>query len=504
LALKAAQEHLRAVLNGPWGSRRLPSARIQDALQQFGLRRQAALPVVMEVLKRGDPERRFTALAALEYLGTDAAAALPDLLDLLKADKLAVANDQIARTFLAIHPAADLIPDLVDALKGPASYSRSSVSGLILQLVQNNPGSEATYSPVVAELLSEDNPDVRLVAARTLAGFPGQKDPTVLSELMSGLNPAAVQDPHFFDPIVDEEHATTNLREGEVLQNEARQFTAVAGLTALGNSASNALPWLDMLAQSTSNDTLRQLAMIAIGTIDPQARAVMPEIDGVMRDREIGSALAQKAASGQATFDDLLEGLQHQGSVGQCAQALGALGADAMPALTALTAAFQSYGDYDAGEAIKRLAPETLVACLKPPAVSAAALALGDLGPQAAFALPALYQALETGPAGDRPSLAEAIQQIDPSAPKPLYGYNDLAPAVMALREAGKQAAPEIRDAIQQICDNQLKDLNRMTRGEVVASANAVLQTDGQMYQIFLTKLFAANPSLRQVLPSGR
>jgi hypothetical protein len=176
---------------------------------------------------------------------------------------------------------------------------------------------------------------------------------------------------------------------------------------------------------------------------------------------------------------------------------------EANSALPALKTAFGTYGDYYAGEVIKRLAPEALVDYLQQPmSASSAAMALGELGGRATFALPALYERLESGPADDRYVLAEAIKQIDPGAPKPLFGFHDLHAAVSALMQASKAAEPGIRGRVEDVYVRHFQDLNHVTRGELVASANALLQVDSGLYEIFQAKLCESDPSLRELLPA--
>src|SRR5438445_3351217 len=132
-------------------------------------------------------------------------------------------------------------------MREPKQQSRQGVSDLIVNLVRNNPGSEETYRPALADLLRDPNPEVRLHAASVLAEFPGPKELSALSELITFLNLPALQDSHFFDPI-PLGGGSFQMQELEARVNEIRQFTAVRGLKAFGPDARDSVPWLETLA----------------------------------------------------------------------------------------------------------------------------------------------------------------------------------------------------------------------------------------------------------------
>ena len=325
-AIAVALENLRAVLREPWKTRRRPDQQIRDALALFGSDRKAALPVLLEILKASSDQALWSASFALQQLGPDAREALPGFIELLRTNpnRLAQLTTDIETLFTALQPGVELIPDLMDMMRQPDFGGRGRVAGLIATLVQNNPGSEAIYRNDLAAFLQDAHPDVRFSAACALARFPGLKETPVISELINALK---------VDP----------LQEG----NEFLRFQAVNGLRACGQDAKGAVAALEELAGNTSNSELRKSALEAIGTIDPKKRISTPEIDQILSARETGQSLAQQIGRGQASFEELLQGLRYPESVSAASQAIAKLEPEAIArALPSLHSALTTLGNY--------------------------------------------------------------------------------------------------------------------------------------------------------------
>src|SRR6266487_3611735 len=376
-AIAVALENLRAVLHEPWKTRRRPDQKIRDALVQFGSDRKAALPVLLEILKASSDQALWSASFALQQLGPDAREALPGFIELLRTNPNRLGrldDDDIQKLFTALHPGVELIPDLLDMMRQPDFGGRGRVAGLIATVVQNNPGSEAIYRNDLAAFLQDAQPDVRFSTACALTRFPGLKETPVISELINALKVDALQ-------------------EGD----DFLRFQAVNGLRACGQDAKGAVAALEELAGNTSNSGLRKSALEAIGTIDPKKRLSTPEIDQILTARETGQSLAQQIGRGQASFEELLQGLRYPESVSAASQAIAKLEPEAVTrALPSLRSALTTLGDYHETtpqgqcsryfllDLIKQSDPQFLVVALKTPPHDAAAHdaadALGDLG----------------------------------------------------------------------------------------------------------------------------
>jgi len=384
--------------------------------------------------------------------------------------------------------------------RGGVAGGRVGVAGLIATLVQNNPGSEAIYRNDLAAFLQDQDahPDVRFSAACALARFPGLKETPVISELINALK---------VDP----------LQEG----NEFLRFQAVNGLRACGQDAKGAVAALEELAGNTSNSELRKSALEAIGTIDPKKRISTPEIDQILSARETGQSLAQQIGRGQASFEELLQGLRYPESVSAASQAIAKLEPEAIArALPSLHSALTTLGNYHETtpqgqfsryfllDLIKQSDPQFLVVALKMPLTTHdAADALGDLGTEARFALPALYEAIEGNEWSHRLAIENAIKRIDPNAPKLTFTCaDDLLPAEKALMEAANTAEGELRRRIEKVYERHAYDQkdggmrDNMTRSEVIAFARAVREVDQRAYNLFVAKLVEHEPSLADAL----
>jgi hypothetical protein len=283
----------------------------------------------------------------------------------------------------------------------------------------------------------------------------------------------------------------------------------VNGLKSCGQEAKSAVAALEELAGNTSNSELRKSALAAIGTIDPEKRLAMPEIDQILMARETGQSLVQKIGTGQASFEDLLQGLRYPESVSAASQAIAKLEPEAIArALPSLRSALTTLGTYDTIQVIKQSDPQFLVVALKTPqTMPYAADALGELGTEARFALPALYEAIEGNPWDSPLTIVEnAIKRIDPNAPKLLFTCaDDLLPAEKALREAADTAEGELKRRIANVYEKHALDqdgysFRNMTRSEVIAFAQAVREVDQRAYNLFVAKLVEDNPSLAETL----
>jgi len=357
----------------------------------------------------------------------------------------------------------------------------------------------------LAAFLQDAHPDVRFSTACALTRFPGLKETGVISELINALKVDALRDPHYYEPVFD----PTYRRDLDQYRDDFRRSQAVNGLKACGQDAKSAVAALEELAGNTSNSELRKSALAAIGTIDPEKRLATPEIDQILTARETGQSLVQKIGTGQASFEDLLQGLRYPESVSAASQAIAKLEPEAIArALPSLRSALTTLGAYDTIQVIKQSDPQFLVVALKTPhdaATHDAADALGDLGTEARFALPALYEAIERDSWGTQRAIESAIKRIDPNAPKLLFTYgDDLHPAENALMEAAQTAEGELRRRIENVYEKHAYDENRglrnMTRSEVIAFARAVREVDQRAYNLFVAKLVEHEPSLADAL----
>jgi HEAT repeat protein len=241
-------------------------------LAKFGAKRSAAIPLLMEALQKRDMTAKILAAHGLKQLGPEAAQVIPELLRLLEADQLAVLNDEIVNLFMAIHPNTDLIPKLLQILAEPELLSRGFVSLLISSLANQDAARAEPYRVDLTALLQHDDAEVRLQAACALARYPGPKDSQLVPFLIKALNAPALEDPHYYDPIVDQKSNTTFMRDGEKFKDNIARNAAINALMNLGPAAKPALPQLEIVARvlwrATLPPAVRLLPVLAQGRFE--------------------------------------------------------------------------------------------------------------------------------------------------------------------------------------------------------------------------------------------
>ncbi len=510
ISLTNALENLRKELRAPWPNpRRTPVDRIERALALFGKNRKAAVPVLMRELTntRGEFGARslqpeILAVHGLTFLGADASEALPNLTRIFLSGDLAYLNDALPKLFAAVDPHGTSLPQLKEALKIPNSPVNQL--GLVIEkLIAENPGSENTYRPILADLLVDAN--LRYAAAFMLATLDGKKELSALPVLTEALDLESLRDPGAYDPIVTN-NVTFN-RENERSRDENLRLQAINSFRAFGPEAMEALPKLIEVAQLLSpTDQTRRYVLEAIGAIDPEARDHSPEIDRQVATAERGHELAEKAKQRSASFDELVEGLKNPDAVGYATQAMENLGEQARTALPELVEALDRFDDYYAAQSIKELQPDLLIEQLKQGrlgGLNEIANALGELGPAAQDAVPYLDSIL-IGMNMNDPNLiavAEAIQKIDPAHPKTLYHFQDLNEATSALLQAiydnHKTTSP-----VYDVYITDFQDQNNVSRPQLLRFVEAT-KADPDLHDLFVAKLLQKNPALAKDLTAN-
>jgi len=162
--------------------------------------------------------------------------------------------------------------------------------------------------------------------------------------------------------------------------------------------------------------------------------------------------------------------------------------------------------DYDVGQAIKTIDPRALAEGLKwPKAAYEAAEALSELGSQASFALPDLYEAIETAPISSRYAINQAIEKIDPQAPKALFSLGDLQPANTLLLNTADEMDLKVFLKVEDAFTRQEKGkMGYYTRSDVVALAGAIDEIDSNLYKLYVDKLVQTQPALSAALDASR
>jgi RNA polymerase sigma factor (sigma-70 family) len=501
--LELAIANLRAALTEDWPDRRLPMARLRLVIEDFGANRQAAVPILLECLNGPRAARSLTAMTGaaycLELLGTEAASALPDLFILLRSGDLAIWNDFIPRVFTALSPDGAIIPDLLDSLSSEPSGGTQIIATLE-KLFELNPALVETHHSKISSLL--DDPRYSLSAAVLLARMPGAKDPAAIPVLTNALHLARLNYAIGRD-FMDEGGAQLIYHEHESFQDNLSRLAAIQALGKMGPAASNALPSLIEFAERASTnspDHLRELALAAIGKIDPEFRRQSPEIEAAAHAQERSAFIIEKARAGTASLEELTEGLRLRNAAGFAAEALSHH-PEARAAIPQLIEAVDEFESTSAVDLLKKLDHHILIDRLKAGntrALNDVAQALGEVGPDAREALPHLLELLNATHPGNENyvqyALAEAIHKIDPSQPKLLYKFDDLGDASAALTSAIYEQN-KIRSPIYEAVIRDFQDLNAVPRAHLLRFIETT-KADPDLHKIFINTLLKKNPEL--------
>lgn len=518
----AALERLRAILHEPFG-RGIPVERIRQAIAELGRHRRVATPMLMAELKASkggsqvarhanDVRQRmhleFSVYHALAELRTEASEALPELMGMFRRDQLAGLNDFLPKLFTAIHPGADLVPQIIEVLEAPKINSRKYIAELITQLITGNPGSEETYRPALAKLLSNPDAEIRLHAAVSLGQLPGNKEAAALPVLLDALKLPALRAAKPQDPPTDPASQVWDYPRWSKAREDLWRLIGISGLQGFGPAARDSVEKLEEVARLSDNPRLRDAALRAIATIDPDKAASSPEVGAAVAVWEKGRDLGERARGGFASFEELLEGLKYPGSAYDSATALGRLGEDARAAVPALEQVLRQAGEMDApggarfpaAQALKNLAPDRLVAALtSPPARNEAAQALGELGYREA--LPALVAAFEATPARnvERSLIEQAIQKIDPTYPPLTF---DTGPGHRAWDQGpqSRELAQEIHNLFEASALNDIHLQGRATSRDIADYAEKLRPVSTNLHRLFINAMVEAHPALRATL----
>ncbi|HEY8506384.1 MAG TPA: HEAT repeat domain-containing protein, partial [Gemmataceae bacterium] len=338
------------------------------------------VPALVESLK--DPAQRIRTLSELSAVRPEslraAAPALKELLD----DPQSPVRLQVARLLARLggretEAAAEALAAL---LKDPSPGTRSSAA---LALREMGPKWNKVTAPVFRELLKDPQVSTRLTAAQYLL----QTDGADRGEIVAVL-----------EAVLREGRESDRVRAAEMLARAApdRAGEAAAALTEL-----------------LKDPRARRFALAALARLGvPHAEAAVPALREMLKgpglaERQMAASLiGQIGPAARAAIPDLVELLKDRNTSGTAVTALGRLGPDAVPALL---------GALESGEGQVR---------------AEAVRALGMLGRDARAAAPHLAKLLLGDDAALREQAVSALGQIGGDAGAELArGLKDAAPA---------------------------------------------------------------------------
>ncbi|MBI2823842.1 MAG: HEAT repeat domain-containing protein [Planctomycetia bacterium] len=368
-------------------------------LAELGPKAKAAVPALQKLTDDAEPEVRMQALITLGQIGPAAASAVPAMTKALEAPEPAVRyGAAFALGKLKAQDAAPALEALVDS-KDPTLQLVASWA--IARINPKNPMAVARAIDAITDSIRSDDPQLSRTAARALAELDvpaetiepairaalDEMDPTVLEHVMDAL--AAVG-----------EKAVPVLVAG--LKDPKQRDPAIRALGRIGPAAQAAVPALAALVSSADLVVVRDAAA-ALGAIGPSASKAVPSITALLGKSDSSVGYAAAIALGK----------------------IGPAAKSAVPQLLKQINAKEPLLTVASVWAVRRLDPgnKTVAPAAVPVLTGAlaskqeimraqAAAALGDLGPAARDAIPALKKLSDDPQAEVRRAATDALAKI--------------------------------------------------------------------------------------------
>lgn len=376
----------------------------KQALQKLGPPRKEEAAELIALLKTARPEKRLALIESLRLAGAEARPALPVLLPLL--DDGSPAVRRAALEFL-IEFAADARPSLPVLLR-LAKDDNSGVRSAAIRLLAKLGPVTAADVPVLVAALKDEDPQQRQVALEALEKLGPEAAAAV---------PALVE------------------RLAKAKEPPALKVLLIRTIAKLGPRAKVSSPTLMNVLKTDADESVRRAAADTLGGFGSDA---VPELIEVVKEgNEQSQELAFHALAlvGTPAVGPLVEALRESSQEKRTplAKALGAIGAPAVPALR---------------KAIKDSAFLVRMGACE---------ALGCVGPKAVEAVPDLIDALRDDYTNVQRQAGRALEKIGQPAVPALVDAVRFSPkmrprAVMILGQIGpaaKEAVPALTDALK-------------------------------------------------------
>ncbi|MDO8802931.1 MAG: HEAT repeat domain-containing protein [Elusimicrobiota bacterium] len=356
-----------------------------------GTEAREAIPPLTEALSDGDSYVRENAAKALGEMGPAARDAVPALIKALEDTDKPVREKAIEALGKLGQEAGAAVPALAGSLTDPDPELRAKAAWALYNLGPAAGGAAAE----LADALGDKNREVRETAGRTLVLIGGSAAPPMIRLLADndggwGVTGAIETLGEIGRPAVPALAEALNSADARL------RSRAMSALARIGRPATAALPELKILLKNADAGN-RFNILEALWRIEPPPLAVVKEhlADQDPRIKHLAVSELGRRELGKEKIRLLLDALKDVDYIfvrSAAFSALGELGPEAIDAVPALTELLRSPSGFDRPDA---------------------AFTLGRIGPAAKEALPALKKALEDSDTFVRARAVRAIEEIN-------------------------------------------------------------------------------------------
>jgi HEAT repeat protein len=373
-------------------------------IAEMGPKAKEVVPAIIPKLAHAEPEVRMQALVALGEIGPDAKDAAEAVAKALDDEKLAC---QTAAVYAlgSIGVADDAAKQkLVAMLENEDQFLPMVAAWALAKLDPEDEEAQQRAAKMLTAGLTLDNPQLRVAAAKGLVELklPPEILRPLLEEVVPTMTPEALSD---FAQTVAELHPDDIVPKCcELLNNEKLRGGALQVLARLGEGAKEATPQLVEALKTTEDADLRAEIQFTLAKIGPTAEAAIPELIKSLdnENEEVKQSATYALGKVGPPAADAVEKLK--GHLGNEDDELRTV---SIWALLHICPDNEEIVDLAIPVLIEALKDEVEIVRIE------AAAALGQIGPKAEAAVPALKKLVATDPhAHVRQVAAEAITKI--------------------------------------------------------------------------------------------
>lgn len=422
-------------------------------------------------LSSGSVEERTKAARILGEVGPAAATAVPTLVKSLESDNAGLRYEATNSLGMINGDPKIAVPAISKLLKDPLPLLRFAA----IEALQRYGRDAKTSVPQLKELLNEKEPMLAVSAARAMMEIDGGTGPNVaaaqavlIDGLKSDRSDISAEAVHGLAVIgTPAVPAIQTLITGH---HDQTCVNACDALAAIGAGADKAIEQLVNAAKST-DPALRWHAISALGDVGPAAKSAAPVLIACLSDQDTQVKLSAERSLvkiGKGAVPTLVESLKNESLHSAVASIIGEIGPDAKAAVPALAGMLRSKDPEIRREAI---------------------LALASIGPEASQTVPELIKLASDKTSPNRPAAAFALGKMGAKEAVPVLkeGMADKDNQVLRLASVwallqiepanadyAKTAVPLLTDALE----NEKADIRReaaRTLGRIGATAKSAV-----------------------------